>query len=165
MTALRVTEVFRGQFQKSRTGKGWRNVRYLQILIILIALGLGVLNYHFGISTKNFGDLLTATSIITGLTFAMAMTFWERRVALGREPQTTGYEERSKIIVSVSIHLIWTVMVGVVCTACLGYAALVSDTELGVPLTSISASLLSYQLMLVAEALVKLYNSSIELST
>lgn len=165
MTALRVTEVFRGQFQKSRTDKGWRNVRYLQYGLILTAVGFGFLTYCFDIATKNIGDLLTATSIITGLTFAMAMTFWERRVALGREPQSTGHEGRSKIIVSVSIHLIWTVMVGVVCTACLGYAALISDDEVCVLLTSISAGLLSYQLMLVAEALVKLYNSSIELST
>lgn len=165
MTALRITEVFRGQFQKTRAGKGWKNVRYFQVVLILISLGLGILTYCFNIATKNIGDLLTASSIITGLTFAMAMMFWERRVAHGMEAQTTGYEDRNQIIVSVSIHLIWTVMVGVICTACLAYAALVSDSEVWVILTSISAALLSYQFMLVAEALVKLYNSAIELST
>jgi len=115
------------------------------------------------VSTIAVGAVLTATSIITGLTFTMAMRFWERRIDISMAPQTAGYLERKALVDELGTHLIWTVLVGVASTAWSAFGALVSGPNLAVWATAVCAIFLSYQLLMVSEALLKLYTSSIEL--
>lgn len=162
MTVLSPTEIFRGQFTKARP-VSWRALRWPEIGLFVLSLVPGGLIFWLQVSTIAVGAVLTATSIITGLTFTMAMRFWERRVDITTAPQTAGYLERKVLVDELGTHLIWTVLVGVASTAWSAFGALVSGQSLAVWATAVCAALLSYQLLMVAEALLKLYTSSIEL--
>lgn len=163
MTALSPTEIFRGQFTKSRP-LHWKYVRWLEVGLFAVALVPGFLLFFLGVKTIAIGAILTATSIITGLTFTMAMRFWERRIDISSAKQTTGFLERKSLIDEMGTHLIWTVLVGVASTAWAAFSAIVSGEYIEAWATAICATLLTYQLVMVAEALLKLYTSSIELA-
>jgi hypothetical protein len=138
-------------------------VRWPEIGLFVFSLVPGGVIFWLQVSTIAVGAVLTATSIITGLTFTMAMRFWERRVDITTAPQTAGYLQRKTLVDELGTHLIWTVLVGVASTAWSAFGALVSGQNLAVWATAACATLLSYQLLMVAEALLKLYTSSIEL--
>lgn len=163
MTILNPAEIVRGQFTHDRSRTWFRSLRWYQVGLVLAATAVGVAVWMAGINTVAVGPLLTATSIITGLTFTMAMRFWERRIEINSAPLTAGYLQRKELIESLGTHLIWTVLVGVVTTAWTAFSALVSGASLAAWATGICAGLLGYQLILVAESLLKLYTSSIEL--
>lgn len=162
MTVLSPTEIFRGQFTKSRP-ISWRVIRWKEIGLFALSLVPGGVMIWQQVSTIAVGAVLTATSIITGLTFTMAMRFWEKRVDITAAPQTAGYLERKAVVDELGTHLIWTVLVGVASTAWSAFGALVSGQNLAVWATAVCATLLTYQLLMVVEALLKLYTSSIEL--
>ena len=163
MTSLSSTEILRGQFTHARMPFSLKNIRWGEIGLFGLSLGIGAVLYFLNVSTIAVGAVLTATSIITGLTFTMAMRFWERRIEINSAPQTAGYLQRKELIELLGTHLIWTVFVGVLSTAWAAFAALVSGEDLAVWATAVCATLLSYQLLMVAESLLKLYTSSIEL--
>lgn len=162
MTVLSPTEIFRGQFTKSRPVT-FGTIRWQELGLFFLSLVSGGVMLALQISTIAVGAVLTATSIITGLTFTMAMRFWERRVDITTAPQTAGYLQRKALVDELGTHLIWTVLVGVASTAWSAFSALVSGASLAVWATAVCATLLTYQLLMVAEALLKLYTSSIEL--
>jgi branched-subunit amino acid transport protein AzlD len=162
MTVLNPTEIFRGQFTKARP-VSWKSLRWPEIALFGASLLPGALMLLLNVSTIAVGAVLTATSIITGLTFTMAMRFWERRVDISSAKQTAGYLQRKALVDELGTHLIWTVLVGVVSTAWAAFGALVSGPNLAPWATAVCATLLTYQLLMVAEALLKLYTSSIEL--
>lgn len=163
MTVLNPAEIFRGQFTRTRSGAWGSRVRWPEIVLFMLAFIPGGLILGLNISTIAVGAVLTATSIITGLTFTMAMRFWERRIDITSAPQNAGYLQRKALIDELGTHLIWTVLVGVLSTAWAAFCALVSGQSLAVWATAVCATLLSYQLLMVAEGLLKLYTSSIEL--
>jgi branched-subunit amino acid transport protein AzlD len=162
MTVLNPAEIFRGQFTKSRPVT-FGSIRWPEIALFLLSLLPGALMLLLNVSTIAVGAVLTATSIITGLTFTMAMRFWERRIDISAAAQTAGYLKRKALVDELGTHLIWTVLVGVASTAWAAFSALVSGSSLAPWATAVCAALLSYQLLMVAEALLKLYTSSIEL--
>lgn len=162
MTVLNPTEIFRGQFTRTRA-VSFRTIRWAEIGLFGLALLVGTAIFLLDVSTIAVGAVLTATSIITGLTFTMAMRFWERKIDISSAPQTAGYLQRKELVDELGTHLIWTVLVGVVSTAWTAFGALVSGESLAVWATAVCATFLSYQLLMVAEALLKLYTSSIEL--
>ena len=162
MTVLNPTEIFRGQFTKARP-LSWKSIRWPEIALFAVALLPGALMLWQDVRTIAVGAVLTATSIITGLTFTMAMRFWERRIDISSAKQTAGYLQRKTLVDEMGTHLIWTVLVGVASTAWAAFGALVSGANLEPWATAVCATLLTYQLLMVAEALLKLYTSSIEL--
>lgn len=163
MTILHPAEILRGQFTHEGQSSLVRSIRWTEWSLVLVAVAAGSILFALHVETIAAGAVLTATSILTGLTFTMALRFWERRVDIQSAPQKTGYTSRRELIQELSTHLIWTVFVGVVSTAWTGFAALVSDRSLASWATAITATLLTYQLLLVAESLGKMYTSSIEL--
>jgi hypothetical protein len=162
MTVLNPTEIFRGQFVRTRT-VSLATLRWAEIGLFSLSLLAGAAIFFLNVSTIAVGAVLTATSIITGLTFTMAMKFWEKRIDISSAPQTAGYLQRKEIVDELGTHLIWTVLVGVMSTTWAAFGALVSGQSLAVWATAICATLLAYQLLMVAESLLKLYTSSIEL--
>jgi hypothetical protein len=164
MTILSPTELLRGQFTVDRSAVWFRSLRWVEFLWIALAAAVGFVIFFLGVNTVAAGPVLTATSIITGLTFTMAMRFWERRIEVASAERTTGYTERRRLIERVGTQLIWTVLIGVLSTTWTAFAALVSGESLASWATGISAGLLAYQLFLVAKSLLTLYNSSIELT-
>lgn len=163
MTVLNPTEIFWGQFTKSRPITSWRLIRWPEIGLFVLSLVPGGVLFWLQVSTIAVSAVLTATSIITGLTFTMAMKFWEKRIDITTAPQTAGYLQRKALVDELGTHLIWTVLVGVASTTWSAFGALVSGQSLAVWATAVCATLLSYQLLMVGEALLKLYTSSIEL--
>lgn len=164
MTILNPGEILRAQFTYDQESKSLRSVRWVEFAWVGIATGVGVLIALLGIATVAAGAVLTATSIITGLTFTMAMRFWERRIEIASAPQTAGYLARRRLIENMGRQLIWTVLAGVVSTVWTAFAAIVSGESVAPWATGVCAGLLAYQLILVAKSLLHLYTSSIELS-
>lgn len=163
MTALDYWDILRSQFMHGNRSPWYRRLKWLQMGLVLLSVAVGIFIFCLAVRTVSVGSILTATSIITGLTFTMAMRFWEKRIEITSAPQVAGFTERRAIIIDSGTHLIWTVLVGVSCTAWTAFAAMVSGDNISPWATAVCAGLLSYQLLLVALALLKLYTSSIEL--
>lgn len=164
MTILNPVEILRAQFTHDRQRVWVADIRWSEMGWITLAAAVGVFIGVQDIATVASSAVLTATSIITGLTFTMAMRFWERRIDVASAPQTAGYLQRRKLIERVGTQLIWTVLVGVLSTVWTAFAALVSGDSVAPWATGVCAGLLSYQMLLVAKSLLVLYTSSIELS-
>jgi hypothetical protein len=97
--------------------------------------------------------LLTATSILTGLTFTMALRFWERSIDARSDPDALADGYRLQVLDKMRTHLIWTVMVGVVATAFLALCLIFAVGPLNPQLSFIAAFLVTYQVLLVGGAL------------
>lgn len=165
MTLLHPTRIFRDQFTRpANIGIGRRVPSLLQSLWVITAAAVGLALWVNNVSTIAVGALLTATSIMTGLTFTMAMRFWERRVDARSDPDIMFDLKRVDLLDAMSTHLLWTVIAGILCTAWLAGAALVSGTSVADWASGIAGGLFSYQLMLVLHGLVKLYSAATELT-
>lgn len=165
MTLLHPSRILRDQFTRPRDGKsGRRAPSWLQGLWILLATGVGFSLWLGDVATVAVGALLTATSIMTGLTFTMAMRFWERRVDARSDPDIMFDLQRVNLLDAMSTHLLWTVVAGILSTAWLAGAALVSGSSVAPWASGIAGGLFAYQLMLVLHGLVKLYSAATELT-
>ena len=133
----------------------------LEASIVLVAATAGVVVWLLGIETRAAGVLLTATSIMTGLTFTMAMRFWERCLDARSNPDLIIDEERKQVLDSMRTILLWTVLAGILSTAWLaGLALVLGDRAAAAWSTGLSAALVAYQLLYVLRSLISLYWSS-----
>lgn len=98
--------------------------------------------------------LLTATSILTGLTFSMTTTFWGKNIDARRDPKRALDAFTLDILDRNLNHLLWTVTVGVAATGVLAVAAIFSGTDGSAPwVTGVAAFFLVYLVTLVGVAL------------
>lgn len=57
--------------------------------------------------------LLTATSILTGFTFSMAVVFWNKSIDTRRDPRWMSDGDALEVIDRIRTHLVFTVFMGV----------------------------------------------------
>lgn len=131
------------------------------LLCFILAVMAGVIIWLLGIETTALGALLTATSIMTGLTFTMAMRFWERSIDARSDPDVVFNTERLNTLDSMRTTLLWTVLAGLISTAWLAGAALVIGSNFSAAWVSgVSAAFVTYQLSYVLRSLLALYAAS-----
>ncbi|ANP73540.1 hypothetical protein [Cryobacterium arcticum] len=131
------------------------------IVLVFIATAVAATVWLLGIETDAMGSLLTATSIMTGLVFTMAMRFWERSLDARSDPDLIFDEKRRNTLDDMKTLLLWTVFAGIVSTAFLaGVAINVGAAKASAWTTGVAAGLISYQLLYVSRALLSLYSSS-----
>jgi hypothetical protein len=154
------------QFTEQPAGRGHRKFRRAQALLLLPALIVALLVVALHVEVSAVAPLLTATSIMTGLTFTMALRFWERSVDARRDPFLATDGERLALLDDMRTHLVWTVLVGVISTAWLALMVLFADTappkwlSVGPTLGAVGASaLVIYLVTLVGGVLVQFYTA------
>jgi hypothetical protein len=104
--------------------------------------------------------LLTATAILTGLTFTMAMRFWERSIDARSDPDYIADGRRLYILDKMRAHLVWTVLTGVTATGYLALSLVFSAAASPVWSSAIMTFLVCYQVLLVGGALLRFYEMS-----
>jgi hypothetical protein len=154
------------QFTRETHQPGHRRARRAQGFLLLPGLLVGALVWVVEPTlTQVVGSLLTATSIMTGFTFAMANTFWSKSIDARRDPKWAVDSQALDLIDNARTHMIWTVMVGVTATAmllCYALFSTVSAASTPVPGlidigarvgTALIGALAIYLVVLVAAAL------------
>jgi len=134
-----------------------------EIVIAAIAIVGALASAYFELSatTSAAAGLLTATSILTGLTFTMALRFWERSLDARSNVELIFDEERKEVLDSMRTALLWTVLSGVVSTAWLAGMLLVMGIgPAAIWATSLAAGLVFYQLLNVVRSIFSLYGAS-----
>lgn len=90
-----------------------RRPRWGQFAMAAPALLLGLAAWRAGGTlTTSSAALLTATSILTGATFSMAVVFWNKSIDARRDPRLTVSSKVLSLLDRVRTHLIYTVMIG-----------------------------------------------------
>lgn len=141
-----------------------RKPNWVEVLYLGLGAGTGAAVFLAEPSRLNVAPLLTATSILTGLTFALALRFWERSIDARRDPFVATDAARLNLIDRLKAHLIWTVLVGVGSTLLLALIAIFGRpyaTPLAV--TACAATLIVYQIVLVGGGLIEFYRASYDL--
>jgi len=162
MSQITPSQILRDHLALSEEAKADRPRKLgLFILFISIALIVGSFVLLMGAKTNAIGVLLTATSIMTGLIFTMAMRFWERSLDARSDPDLLFDTARRTTIDDMRTLLLWTVFAGILSTAYLSALVIFIGTgtanEYG---TAVAAGLITYQLLYVGRALLSLYSSS-----
>jgi hypothetical protein len=130
----------------------------LSVLVALVAAGLVI---HFHVRSTGLGALLTATSIMTGLSFSMALRFWEKSIDARSDPNIIFDDERRNVLDTMRTLLLWTVLSGVVSSAWLAGVVLVAGSDPATTWASaVGAGAVSYQLTYVLRSLVALYSAA-----
>lgn len=146
--------------RRRRPALRWPSIAYL-----VLPLAAGVGGYVFGLATSAGGTILAALAILTGITFAMAVSFWDRSIDARHDPFSATNAERLTVIDHMKSHLIYTVFVGVVATGALLVVALFVEPTMELPplLDGALAFLSVYEVVLVGAALIEFYRASYEL--
>ncbi|MBW3084882.1 hypothetical protein KEM60_01071 [Austwickia sp. TVS 96-490-7B] len=144
-----------------------RNVRWWQVAAIIPAFVAGAVLWFCNVSLgASLGSLLTATSILTGFTFSMAVVFWNKSIDARKDPKWSGQNYTLELIDETRTHLIYTVQVGV-----FAVTAIVSEMMFGSIrgtdwviwalgwLPVVAGALVIYMITLVMRAL-KLFNQA-----
>ncbi|RFA07947.1 hypothetical protein B7R54_01000 [Subtercola boreus] len=139
-----------------------RGIRlWLELAILVAAVVVSVVVLCMAVRTNAVGALLTATSIMTGLTFTMAMRFWERSIDARSNPDLIFDEERKSVLDNMRTLLLWTVLAGLASTSWLAGLAIFVGTSAADPwATAVAAGLVAYQLLYVLRSIVELYWAS-----
>lgn len=133
-------------------------LRPVQILLATPALAVGAVVIVRSVHLTNLAGLLTATSILTGLTFSMATTFWTKSIEARRRPDQALNERILTSLDETRTHLVWTVVIGLAATAALALISVFSPGgSAPVWVSAIAAALVIYMLTLVGAALHKFY--------
>lgn len=106
---------------------------------------------------SNPAGLLTATSILTGLTFSMATTFWAKSIDARDRPDQALNSRVLDALDTTRTHLIWTVVVGVAATAVFALISVFAPSGAPVWISATGAGLVIYMLTLVGAALHRFY--------
>lgn len=103
------------QFSDAPTHSGGRRrVRWGQVALLAPGLAVALLAGTAGVRLGLVaGALLTATSILTGFTFSMAVVFWNKTIDARRDPRFSTSADALNEIDTMRVHLIYTVGVGV----------------------------------------------------
>lgn len=148
MSLISPTRVLHDQFiQQSRVKK----VEFVWMLPAALVSGFAL---GRGVELQSAALLLTATSILTGLTFSMTTTFWSKNIDARRDPQRALDALTLNVLDRNLTHLLWTVSVGVTATGVLAVTAVFTGT-MGAPswVTAICAFFIVYLVTLVGVAL------------
>lgn len=148
-----------------------RRPRRLQWALLAVPVASGLAVGLVGVTSAPIAALLTATSILTGLTFTMALRMWERSIDARRDPFVATDGPRLELLDTMRTHLVFTVVIGVVATGWLALFALFSETPPPAWLASwgnrvgivVAAGLVTYQIALVGGALLQFYRASFDL--
>lgn len=150
----------------SRDDRGHgRKLRWSELLWCLPAVVAAFTVVHCGTRMTTASGLLTATSILTGLTFSMTTTFWSRSVDARRDPN---YATNGPVLNTLDRsrdHLMWTVFVGVVAAGALAMTSIFAGGTKGapVPVTALCAALVIYLVTLVGVALQRFAEAALTL--
>ncbi|MCM0619824.1 hypothetical protein [Nocardioides bruguierae] len=90
--------------------------------------------------------LLTATSILTGLTFSMTTTLWSRNIDARRDPDIALHAEKLSMLDGMLNHLIEAVMAGMAATAALVVTIIFWGSDVPPLVSAIDAFLLIHLL-------------------
>jgi hypothetical protein len=146
-------QIVRDQFLEERAGKNHlllgRLLSFVPAAVVAAAL------LWRDVQLLNAGWLLTATSILTGLTFSMTTTFWGKTIDARDDPKKALNARILGILDDNLHHLQWTVMVGVISTGVLALTSLFADPMKGAPaaVTAVCGALVVYLITLVGLAL------------
>lgn len=148
MSLISPTRVLHDQFIEQR------RVKKLEFVWLLPAVLVSGFTFGRGIELQNAALMLTATSILTGLTFSMSTTFWGKAIDARHDPKRALDPLVLDVLDRNLNHLLWTVGVGVLATGVLAVTALFSGVG-GVPplVTAVVALLVVYLVTLVGVAL------------
>lgn len=160
MTLLDSYQVVVDQFSDRRDQDHGRKARWPQVAMLLPAAVIAGIAWLVQARIGNVAPLLTATSILTGFTFTMAVKFWDRSISARSNPAEALDGKLIKSLDHARTHLIWTVAVGVAATAVLALVAIFVHWSAPLWVTPIVAFLVMYQLTLVIGALVQFYEAS-----
>ncbi len=137
---------------------------WLHVLLPLPALGAVGAVVLLRPSAFPVAAMLTATSILTGLTFTMALRFWEKSIDARRDPNIASDGARLDLLDRMRAHLVWTVLIGVISTFVLALVAIfASPADVPVPIFASATFLVVYQISLVGGALIEFYRASYDL--
>lgn len=162
----------RDQFTHHRSPYTRRSPRWSQLLLLLPGALTGLAaGWVQPPMTQVAPGLLTATSILTGFTFAMATTFWNKSIDARRDPRWATSTDVLDLLDNARTHLTWTVFVGVISVAVLALFSLFGHSEVQGWLVTIMAVvtragsglagfLVVYLITLVAAAL-KTFNEAV----
>lgn len=159
------------QFTRLQANGHSRSPRWAQIVMVLpaVATAVGLFFTRPDLSGAVSG-LLTATSIMTGFIFSMAVVFWNKSIDARRDPNWSIRGDILREIDETRTHLIYTVSIGILTVACLvlqalfGHAAAPTAVRVVIDaLTPIAGSLVVYLLTLVSGALIRFNAAAIRL--
>lgn len=120
----------RDQFTRHRSPYTRRSPRWGQLLLLIPGCLTGLAAWWVQPPmTQVASGLLTATSILTGFTFAMATTFWNKSIDARRDPRWATSADVLDLLDNARNHLIWTVFVGVISVAVLALFSLFGHSE------------------------------------
>lgn len=164
MSLVSPHQLLRDVFIESPRGpkRRWRKSALAYIVPALLA---GAAGWRFGIESTSPEAILAALAILTGVTFAMAVTFWDRSVQARSDPNMATNAIRLRVIDHMKGHLIYTVVIGVLATGILMVVTLFLEASLPLPswLAAIVAGTSIYEVTLVGAALVEFYRASYDL--
>jgi len=144
------------QIAKSPFGT-YSDPAWSELALVATATIPAALVFVFSVKIPVLSGLLTATSILTGLTFTMALRFWERSIDARTNAGTLADGPRLQVLDKMRAHLVWTVLVGVAGTAFLALGVIFTATTPSVWLSAVAAFLVIYQVLLVGGALLRFY--------
>ena len=162
MSPLGPRLLLRDQFGTSRNleGSPWSRVVWSEVVLAGLAAVPAVAVVTLAAQVVAVAGLLTATSILTGLTYTMALRFWERSIDARSDPIYLADGQRLYVIDKMRAHLVWTVLVGVVATGYLGLAVIFVSGAAPVWSSAVMTFLVLYQVILVGGALLRFYELS-----
>ena len=131
------------------------------LLVPAVVYGIVVWLTHSHLT--GFPALLTATSILTGLIFTMALRFWERSIDARVDPVLAVNGNMLRLLDNLRTHLVWTVFIGVLSTAWLASLAIFVVQAAPLWASAVATALFIYQVTLVAGSLLQFYEASYSL--
>lgn len=162
MSLVPPSQLFR-DLARVETAKGVRR-DWSWLVYLGVACIPAVVVFFRAPSVLPVGPLLTATSILTGLTFTLALRFWERSVDARKDPFMATDGARLNLVDRMRTYLLTTVLVGVLSTLVLALVAILGDpksTPRGVSV--MVTGLFIYQIVLVGASLIEFYRASYDL--
>ena len=162
MSLVSPQQILRDTFTAT-DANGHHHARWLQLILGCPAIVVAAAAVVVGKDTLAVGPLLTATSILTGLTFTMALRFWERSIDARRDPFMATDALRLNIVDRLRAHLIWTVFAGVMSTGVLLLVTIFALARIPTGVVALAAGLATYQVCLVGGGLIEFYRASYDL--
>lgn len=162
MTAVSILQVARDNFSRKPDTEGVIGLLRLQVSAIASSVAVGVIVWLTGGTLPPSDALLTATAILTGITFTMALRFSERSIDSRRDPFTSIDGAALNFIDNMRSLLVWITGVGVCSTLVLALTTLYSQPIYPV-VVFVAVALFVYTLLLVMASLYLLHVSTYQL--
>ncbi len=162
MSTVSAQQILKDTFL-TESSNGHKRPQTLQLLYVVPGAAVAVAVALVRPPVFPTSTLLTATSILTGLTFTMALTFWKQSIDARRDPLFATDASRLNLLDRMRAHLVWTVFVGVVSTATMVVTAIFTSHAVPLGVVMAGGFLAVYQITLVGGALLEFYRASYDL--